>query len=337
MDVSIIIPVYQRQGELEALLNSLSGSVPKSFEVETLIVEDGSPVADKPKLQEQYGRIGARFILNERNMGPAYSRNRGAKEATGRYFWFIDSDVIADRPDTLGALIAALEEDPKRLATGGVIEQVNGTEYFMQPKLLPAFHYLYEKVPPSEDYDEVVDFLSTANFFISKRNFLTAGGFDPNLNIAEDNEFCVRLQRVIGGNFHQSARTFVLHDISDRGRDTGTLGYSSDRRAYIHVKFKARNLLLRRHLPWRLVFLPFLEAVSLIVYYMGIKADRWHLARVDKAKTDAAVITRVQEYLLLFFYMIVGMGLLFTPASHGKRMNGQLSNGPGGPDHRDAA
>jgi GT2 family glycosyltransferase len=185
---------------------------------------------------------------------------------------------------------------------------------------MPAIHFLYEKVTPRDDYQEEVDFLSTTNFFVTRNNFLAVGGFDANLRMAEDNEICLRLRKMIGGSFYQNAKTLVLHDISDVGRGADTFEYLNNRFNYMVVKFKTRNILLRRYQPWRLACLPVLEAISIMIYFAGAKAGKWHLARVDKVKSDAPVMAMIKDALVLTFYCIVGMSLLFLPADQGKRL-----------------
>ena len=320
MDVSIIIPFYLRQAELEALLVCLADSVPARFKIETLIVEDGSPVAKKPQLEKQYQHLNLRFILNKRNMGPSFTRNRGAEEASGKYLWFMDTDTSIMRPDTLEALVDVLEKDPTILATGGVIEEVDGKNYIMRPVVLPAFHYVYEKVEFQEDYQEYIPSFGT-NFFIAKSKFFAVGGFDVTLNIAEDHDLCMRLHKMLGGKFFQSTKTLIRHNVSDSGRDSGSLGYFANQWAYMHVKFKVRNILLRRYKPWKLALLPVMELVSILKFLIGFKSGRWHLSRTAKVKSGLLFIDLSHSAFILATYCIAGMGVFFLPENCGKRLS----------------
>ncbi|MEJ2003466.1 MAG: glycosyltransferase [Cyclobacteriaceae bacterium] len=88
---SVIIPVFNRPGELDELLSSLTKQAYSDFEV--IVVEDGSarPAADVVRKYNELLKI--RYIEKE-NSGQGFSRNRGFEEARGDYFIVFDSDCI---------------------------------------------------------------------------------------------------------------------------------------------------------------------------------------------------------------------------------------------------
>lgn len=92
--VSFIVPVYNQ----EKLLKRCIKSIPKRWDTEIIIVDDGS--TDKTKsviidLVQKYPEyIGA--ILCKTNHGVSYARNLGIEKATGEYAIFIDSDDYLD-------------------------------------------------------------------------------------------------------------------------------------------------------------------------------------------------------------------------------------------------
>ena len=88
---SVIVPVYNRPGELDELLESLSKQTYKDFEV--LVVEDGSTnradhIADKWKEV-----LSIRYFYKE-NTGQGFSRNFGFERAEGDYLLVFDSDCL---------------------------------------------------------------------------------------------------------------------------------------------------------------------------------------------------------------------------------------------------
>ena len=91
MRFSIIIPVYNRPGEVEDLLQSLANQTDKEFEV--IIAEDGSTVKSDYVCQKYTEQLDIKYHFKE-NSGPGGSRNFGAKQATGDYFLILDSDCI---------------------------------------------------------------------------------------------------------------------------------------------------------------------------------------------------------------------------------------------------
>lgn len=89
IDISIIIPVYNRPEEVGALLYSLTNQTDSAFEV--VIVEDGSDV-DCKEIVAAYRQQLDLAYYSKKNSGPGLSRNYGAEKAKGNYFIFFDSD-----------------------------------------------------------------------------------------------------------------------------------------------------------------------------------------------------------------------------------------------------
>jgi len=88
---SVIIPVYNRPGELNELLESLTRQKYKEFEV--IVIEDGSSVRSEEVAQAYRQRLDIRYI-EKANSGQGFSRNRGFEEARGDFFVVFDSDCI---------------------------------------------------------------------------------------------------------------------------------------------------------------------------------------------------------------------------------------------------
>jgi hypothetical protein len=95
----------------------------------------------------------------------------------------------------------------------------------------------------------------------------------------------------------------------------------------MRVKFKARNIMLRRYKPWRLAFLPVVELVSILKFLNGLTSNKWHLSRTGKVKTRSRFIDLSQSAIILATYCIAGMGMFFIPANSGKRLTKRLPNG----------
>lgn len=89
IDISIIIPVYNRPQEVDALLYSLTKQIDTAFEV--VIVEDGSDIDCKETAAIYRQQLDLSYYSKE-NSGPGLSRNYGAEKAKGNYFIFFDSD-----------------------------------------------------------------------------------------------------------------------------------------------------------------------------------------------------------------------------------------------------
>lgn len=87
--VSVVIPVYNSAKTLPQALDSALG---QGVALEIIAIDDGS-TDDLAAVKERYAGDGrVRFLKNEKNLGAAASRNRGVKEARGKYVAFLDSD-----------------------------------------------------------------------------------------------------------------------------------------------------------------------------------------------------------------------------------------------------
>lgn len=88
---SVIIPVYNRPGEVRDLLESLCRQRGGDFEV--ILVEDGSTEPCRTVADEYAGRLDVHYYYKE-NEGRSIARNYGMERAAGAYFLFFDSDCV---------------------------------------------------------------------------------------------------------------------------------------------------------------------------------------------------------------------------------------------------
>lgn len=89
VDVSIIIPIYQRAEMLPLAVRScVEASQGVSFEV--IVVDDGSPVPVESIFD--FGNV--RLMRLDKNSGSSVARNCGILNAVGRYLKFLDSDDV---------------------------------------------------------------------------------------------------------------------------------------------------------------------------------------------------------------------------------------------------
>ena len=104
---SIIVPVYNRPGEVKELLDSLKAQTVKPFEL--LIIEDGSKERCDHLLDHYRSFFTIHYYYKD-NSGRSDTRNYGMARATGDYLLFFDSDVILP-PSYFENLDAALSRD----------------------------------------------------------------------------------------------------------------------------------------------------------------------------------------------------------------------------------
>ena len=84
VEISFIIPVYNRPNEIKELLHSFVGlDTEKKFEI--VIIEDGSSLKCD-KVIESFSKILNISYYFKNNSGPGDSRNFGMRKAKGNYF-----------------------------------------------------------------------------------------------------------------------------------------------------------------------------------------------------------------------------------------------------------
>lgn len=106
LNISIIVPVFDRPQELKELLDSMLSQTCQRFEV--LVIDDGSVVPCQDIVSIYQSRLAVRYFYKS-NSGPGASRNFGMARASGNYFVFVDSDCVLPE-NYIASVYAALAE-----------------------------------------------------------------------------------------------------------------------------------------------------------------------------------------------------------------------------------
>lgn len=113
--VSVIIPAYHAEKYIEKAVDSaLEQDVP----LEILVIDDGSGDDTRKVLEKYRQNPDFHYLKNEKNMGAAKSRNRGVREARGRYVAFLDADDWW-APGKLGKQLEKMQEMQAVLCSTG--------------------------------------------------------------------------------------------------------------------------------------------------------------------------------------------------------------------------
>jgi GT2 family glycosyltransferase len=92
--MSVVIPAFGRQGQLEVLLESFTQQTYPSELTEVIVVDDGSDPLLAPALPDG---LDVRVLRQERDgFGLARARNLGASSSTGDVVVFLDADMIPE-------------------------------------------------------------------------------------------------------------------------------------------------------------------------------------------------------------------------------------------------
>jgi len=174
---SVIIPTYERPGDLRICLNSLSEEIQQGAPTYEIIVSDDSKSDESKKMVEsEFPRV---YWGKGKQNGPAGNRNAGVERAKGEWIVFLDDDCIAQE-GYLNAYVKAIKANPDVLVFEGRI-------FADRPRRTWA-----EGCPENSSGG----MLWTSNLCIKKSLFYEIGKFDERFKVAyEDVEFAYRLKQ----------------------------------------------------------------------------------------------------------------------------------------------
>jgi GT2 family glycosyltransferase len=119
--VSIIIVTYNNEATIADCLDSISAAV-SGASVEVLLWDNNSADSTLQRVADAPYRPSV-VTAFDGNIGFAAAANRLLTQATGDYVLFLNPDCVM-RPDTLGALLTALQSDPSLGAVGPLVRGV---------------------------------------------------------------------------------------------------------------------------------------------------------------------------------------------------------------------
>jgi glycosyltransferase involved in cell wall biosynthesis len=197
MDVSIIVPTFNRATRLGVLLQDLSALQSGALEYEVLIVDNGSTDHTSTTVREQMARDARVHYLVERRPGASCARNAGIAAAAAPILAFIDDDV-RPRGDWLLALHRAFADDPGLDCLGGRIEPrwpASPPPWLTPAHWGPLALQMGRGSSARIDRHHAAACLVTANFACRAAIFHELGGFSPEFRRDEDREFNLRMWR----------------------------------------------------------------------------------------------------------------------------------------------
>lgn len=194
--ITVVVCTHERAGLLPVVLDSLLGQTldPAAFEV--LIVDNAST--------DDTGAVAARYVgahrhvrtVREERPGLSLARNRGWREARGRYVGYIDDDGRAP-PDWLAVATRVIRERSPGAFGGPYYPYYQGEPPGWWKDEYRAVEHA-ERARPLEPREH----LSGGNMFFRRSLLEALGGFDPRLGMrpgavatAEEVDLLHRLRR----------------------------------------------------------------------------------------------------------------------------------------------
>lgn len=175
--VSIVLPVYNGESYLGQSINSCLAQT--HTDLELIIVDDASTDSTHEILRSQTDpRI--KIIMNETNQGLPRSLNIGFQLASGNYLTWTSADNLFAE-NAIESLLTHIQADPDAGLVYGSFQLIDESGRVIGRKQCPPPAYLAKEN-------------TVGAYFLYRREVLTAiGGYDPNLRLAEDYDYWLRI------------------------------------------------------------------------------------------------------------------------------------------------
>ncbi len=192
MDISLIVPCFNEEGNVELFFNEAQNVFKNSgYTCEYVFVNDGSTDLTRAKLKSIYDSNpddNVTVINFSRNFGKESAIFAGLKNATGDYICIIDAD-LQQRPETALKMYKILENNPQLDCVCAY--QNSRKEGKLTSGLKSAFYKLINKISETQFENGASDF----RFFKSKVK-------DAILQLGEYHRFSKGIFSWVGFNVH---------------------------------------------------------------------------------------------------------------------------------------
>jgi len=193
MEISIVIPTFNRKKVLVECLRLLNNQTARDGSFEVILVDDASSDGTKEEVERLEKNYPFKYIYQE-NQGSAAARNNGIKEASGRIILFIDDDVLA-HPRLVETHLKLQKGQNDLIVRGPIIN-------------IPRLEIPLDR--PIGIWDMNKNFFCTSNVSVAKEQIIKAGMFDPLFQWWVDCELGFRL-RMMGLRWKFSLDAIVFH------------------------------------------------------------------------------------------------------------------------------
>jgi GT2 family glycosyltransferase len=189
MDVSIIIVNYNTRDMLRDCLGAIREKCPETSH-ETIVVDNASTDGSADMVASSFPEV--QLIRSKENLGFGRANNLGAKEAKGKYLFFLNSDTIMIN-DALCELRTFMDANPKCGIAGGNLTDLEGRPIHSHSmalpgpctdlvRLIPGQHRTLHGKNWTYNYTGAplrVTYVTGADMMMRRELFEALGGFDP--------------------------------------------------------------------------------------------------------------------------------------------------------------
>jgi GT2 family glycosyltransferase len=286
--ISVIIPNWNGAAFLGECLRSLFAQQRSSFDLETIVIDNGSVDGSWELLQHDYPQVIV--IANAQNVGFTQAVNQGVERAAGAWILLLNNDTIM-MPGSLSALYEFLVSAPAAVAgVQPLLLRASDPRLIDSAGIAIAPHFRARDnlhgAPASlapQTHSEIWG-VCAACALIRKAAVLAAGGFDPDYFADwDDVDFCLRA-RWLGYRFVLIPEVQVLHHRSPSQKREPAAKIARHRRNQLYTFLKT----LPDGLRWKFIGYRFARDCGMILHYLkygelrlvaGVWTDLWKMRR----------------------------------------------------------
>jgi len=185
LDISVIIPTFNRSEQLVRALESIANQRAKPSEI--IVIDDGSTDDTGTTIADYSVRTNVAIrYLHQINRGPAAARNRGIAEASKPYLAFLDSDDEWHR-DKLSLQYQAFKSAPEYLISHTKERWLKNGQHLNQKKYHIPLH--------GDIFAQSLRLCCVGMSTVMARRelFASCGLFNESLRCCEDYDFWLRV------------------------------------------------------------------------------------------------------------------------------------------------
>jgi glycosyltransferase involved in cell wall biosynthesis len=177
IDVSIIIPTYNRLWSLPKAVNSCYDP---SLNIEVIVIDDGSTDGTWEWLSQQENIVSRR----QDNMGKDWAVNKGFAIASGKYIRFLDSDDWL-LPDSSGLLFRRAEESGADIVCAGYLVVDENEQVIKESPWVICDDFLAQQLGECDS--------SHYSAYLFKKNFVKDIPHRQEFGALDDRQFIIEL------------------------------------------------------------------------------------------------------------------------------------------------
>ncbi|HXZ11065.1 MAG TPA: glycosyltransferase [Candidatus Sulfotelmatobacter sp.] len=194
LQLSVVIPTFNRKPRLEACLGALEQQSLAPAEFELIVVDDGSSDGTEEFCRKRKSPHAFHYF-RQANGGAGSARRLGVEHARGEYLVMLNDDSVA-APALLDEHLRAQQlHSREKLAVLGDFRLPPAAMDRALTHFLTQDPFLFPQVSLKAGIHAHSAYFITCNLSVRRDAVLAAGSFDPRFRVAEDTDLGIRLMR----------------------------------------------------------------------------------------------------------------------------------------------